>query len=388
MNKLNIFVSSTCYDLSQIRADLFDFIVNLGHNPILSEYSNFPVNPSKNTITNCIDAVKNSADIFILIIGNKYGNTINNGKSITNSEFLAARNKGIPIYVFILKPVLNIIPIWKTNKNADYSSVIDNPAIFEFICEIREDNKIWSYEFEKVQEITNILRTQFSFLFKESITLAQKFRINIHPFFYDRLSNNALRVILEKKELYEIEFFCQIMYDEILKFEDLKNDYDYGIVLDSKNVILNEMDLAPWLQQRIHILSNAVEALNKLMNTVHKKYWGEPGVLADLKGLFYVAKTYARIFQMIINSTIETLGAVVDDEFTLLRQSLSKISTNLIEQIWDFPFYLVKSFEDIEKRHGLGETINIKLVLTLDIDKDALAEYNAEINKLLNRLKQ
>jgi len=146
MNKLNIFVSSTCYDLSQIRADLFDFIENLGNNPILSEYLNFPVNPAKNTITNCIDAVKDSADIFILVIGNRYGNTVNNGKSITNSEFLTARNKGIPIYVFILKSVLNVIPIWKTNKSADYSSVVDNTAIFEFICEIREDNKIWSYE--------------------------------------------------------------------------------------------------------------------------------------------------------------------------------------------------------------------------------------------------
>ena len=142
MNKLNIFVSSTCYDLSQIRADLFDFIENLGNNPILSEYLNFPVNPAKNTITNCIDAVKDSADIFILVIGNRYGNTVNNGKSITNSEFLTARNKGIPIYVFILKSVLNVIPIWKTNKSADYSSVVDNTAIFEFICEIREDNKI------------------------------------------------------------------------------------------------------------------------------------------------------------------------------------------------------------------------------------------------------
>jgi len=193
---------------------------------------------------------------------------------------------------------------------------------------------------------------------------------------------------LEKETLYEIEFFCQVMFDEIVKFEDLKNDYDYGIILDSKSVITDEIALAPWLQQRIHILSYAVDSLTVLMNTVYKKYWGEPGIPADLKGIFYVAQTYAKIFQLIINSTIETLGAVVDSEFSILRDSLSKISTSLIQQIWEFPHYLIRSFEEIEKRHESGETnINFKMELTLNLDKEALAIYNMEMDKLLNRLK-
>ena len=32
MNKLNIFISSTCYDLSQVRADLCDFITGVSSN--------------------------------------------------------------------------------------------------------------------------------------------------------------------------------------------------------------------------------------------------------------------------------------------------------------------------------------------------------------------
>ncbi len=93
MQKLNIFISSTCYDLSQIRADLFDFITEIGHLPILSEYENFPINPSINTIDNCIEAVKKNADLFVLIVGNRYGSVIESGKSITNTEFLAAKKK-------------------------------------------------------------------------------------------------------------------------------------------------------------------------------------------------------------------------------------------------------------------------------------------------------
>lgn len=55
---LNIFVSSTCYDLSQIRKDLRDFITGLGHNPILSEQNDFPIDPQIDNWENCINAVK------------------------------------------------------------------------------------------------------------------------------------------------------------------------------------------------------------------------------------------------------------------------------------------------------------------------------------------
>ena len=37
MTGVNIFTSSTCYDLSQVRQDLRDFISGLGHTPMMSE---------------------------------------------------------------------------------------------------------------------------------------------------------------------------------------------------------------------------------------------------------------------------------------------------------------------------------------------------------------
>ena len=76
MRKVNIFISSTCYDLSQIRADLKESIINMGHNPILSEEHDFPINPNLSNVENCINAVKTEADIFVLIIGNRYGCTL------------------------------------------------------------------------------------------------------------------------------------------------------------------------------------------------------------------------------------------------------------------------------------------------------------------------
>src|SRR6476646_11478620 len=105
----SVFVSSTCYDLNQIRADLRVFLLSLGVEPLLSEHTTFPVNPQVGTMANCVNAVKERADIFVLIVGSRYGTLDESGKSITNREYLEARAKGIPIYVFISNSILNIL---------------------------------------------------------------------------------------------------------------------------------------------------------------------------------------------------------------------------------------------------------------------------------------
>ena len=99
----SVFVSSTCYDLGQVRSDLAGFVQSIGLEPVLSEFSSFPVDPDENTVTNCMRVVDDVADIFVLIVGSRFGSTTSAGTSITNAEYLRARMKNIPIYVFVLK---------------------------------------------------------------------------------------------------------------------------------------------------------------------------------------------------------------------------------------------------------------------------------------------
>ena len=53
MSKTTIFVSSTCYDLAAHREDLRGFLMQLGHDPLLSEYPSFPVQPDQTATDNC-----------------------------------------------------------------------------------------------------------------------------------------------------------------------------------------------------------------------------------------------------------------------------------------------------------------------------------------------
>ena len=331
------------------------------------------------------EVVKNEADIFVLIIGNRYGAQIESGKSITNTEFLTAKQKGIPIYIFIDKKIINILPVWSKNKNSDYTDIVDSTKIFEFVSEIRNDLNLWSFEFEKAQDIISTLKNQLSYLFKESLVLSTKYKSRIEDLFVVNLSNEALRIFLEKQELYELEFFVQTLEDEMKKKESLKNDYTYKIILESKYLITENEDLLNWINQRYKILLNLLDSLSKIMHKAYPDFYAEPGVPSDLKGLYYVSASYARIFESIIIWTVETKSACVNQEYQSIVEKLSNLSQNMIINMWKFPTVQKEVFDKIKIRYQNGETgIKHTSTLSIDIDPIALKEYNIEFQKFSN----
>jgi len=389
MNKVNIFVSSTCYDLSQIRADMSDFISGLGHQPFLSEFDDFPINPNNQTIENCIDNVKNEADIFILIIGNRYGSILETGQSITNLEFLAAKNKNIPIYTFIDKKILSALTFWKKNKDSNFDGIVDNVQIFDFIEDIRVNHRLWSFEFEKAQDIISILKTQMSYLFKDSLSFRTKLLNTKSPVLNLPISNKALNIVLEKNGYFEVLFIAQTLVDEISKYENLKNDYVYGISLHTKTHVMTLEEIIPWMLQRSKYIINLVNSVSNLFQKPLKIYFGELGVPSDLKGLYYVSVTYGKIFESIIDWTIETSSTNVPEECIEIRDTLSKFSSDLIEEMWAYPVEYLNSLEAWKNKSFIGATkedlqFNIKLGMDENVTKkftDALQRFSENLSK-------
>src|SRR5205085_5298411 len=133
-----VFVSSTYFNLAQIREVLARFLEGIGYNPSLAERGDFPVDPSAEPFDNCRDVVRTVADIFVLIVGRRHGSTdARTGKSITNLEYLEACAKGIPIYIFLEKIVDAQYDIWKANRNTELTIPgIDSASLFSFIDEL------------------------------------------------------------------------------------------------------------------------------------------------------------------------------------------------------------------------------------------------------------
>jgi hypothetical protein len=177
------------------------FIQSLGHEPVMSDYSDVLYDPRVHTHTSCIDEVA-TCDIVVLIVGSRFGGkgvpealslidfdklmtesknitSLENKEnlSITQLEILKAVEEGIPVFTFIEERVWHDHALYERNKhNQDIIDSIDFPSIekketakfiFEFINYLRHRAKGNSvFSFSKVQDIEDTLRKQWSSLFQ------------------------------------------------------------------------------------------------------------------------------------------------------------------------------------------------------------------------------
>ena len=191
------------------------------------------------------------------------------GKSITNTEFIAALSKGIPIYTFSLKKMTAILPLWEQNPNVDYSNIVDNNKVFEFLSDVRKKRGLWNFEFERAQDITEILKAQLSNLFHDALVIKRKIEDSEISGLYAKISSKAVDILIKKDVAFEIRFFMQCMKDEIEKYTDLNNDYSFSIAYKSLITIENVSQFKKWAIHKVRELQNitvSIERLNSAIN--------------------------------------------------------------------------------------------------------------------------
>ncbi|MCH5178082.1 MAG: DUF4062 domain-containing protein [Prevotellaceae bacterium] len=390
VGKVNIFISSTCYDLSQIRKDLCEFIIGLGHNPILSEQNGFPIDPRLDNWENCINAVKKYADVFVLIIGSKYGSVGDTGKSITNTEYLTAIQKGIPIYTFALKEMTTLLPIWEHNPAADFSYVVDNNKVFEFLADVRKKSGLWNFEFETAQDIMETLRKQLSILFQSTLKLRKKIVSSPYEDLYSRISSKALNILMQEEEGYDIRFFMQVMQDGIMDYHDLRNDYRYSIILKPINRRRNLDDFFFWLDRKLDELWSYIDSLHKLSDTF-KTFYKENDDDSDIRGLHYVASTYAEFYRNFLKWGIEIKGMMGPDECKKLMEVLAEMPSFIIEQMEQYPAEVMNKIPlCIEKgRQGTLEKEDLILFpFKIEIPQNLIDAYKKEMDNFQSLMEE
>lgn len=163
MSKPRTFVSSTFYDLADARAALSTYLEGIGHEALMHEKSTFGVKPGVHSHAACLDEV-DRADYLVLIVGGRRGGTfVASEKSITSEEYRRAIKRKIPIIIFVKNDVERAWKIYKKNPSADFSDVVDDKRIFDFIDVLKsqsEDN--WTHGFDTVNDILDVLRGQFA----------------------------------------------------------------------------------------------------------------------------------------------------------------------------------------------------------------------------------
>ena len=386
----SVIVSSTFYDLKQIRADLANFIVDqLSYAPLLSELNSFPVDPDSDTVNNCRKRVENDADIMVLIIGGRYGYVDKSGtKSITNIEYLTARSKGIPIYVFVQKDVLVLLPIWKDNKTGDFSAAVDDTRIFSFIETIRSIDKVWMFEFETAQNIIDTLRVQFAYMMNEGLSWNIKFkgkRISKDP----NLSGDSIKLILERPPAWEYHLFAQSMIDQINALDDIKREYELRLVLGIREKVSVDNFLS-WLHLRLEELALIVDVLNRLGSDAIEQSFGPPGQPGDPDEIVFITRKLADIYREAIEWTQRIRRASFDDELLTLQSEMAIFSSSIIDQIGILGSDVKKQLLDFlampePRQHRV---IDIKITLSIPNSEKFTSTMKSTYAEILRRRKQ
>lgn len=141
-----LFVSSTCYDLQEIRFQLRNFIHDFGYDAVMSEFDDIFYSYETHVQDSCLEEIS-KCQLFILVVGNNYGSFYHQNKqeqtapdSVTLQEFRKALETRISKHIFI-------------NKYVDYDYKNYNRALNKVNLKYFQENNINEEDIDSVRII-------------------------------------------------------------------------------------------------------------------------------------------------------------------------------------------------------------------------------------------
>ena len=165
-----VFVSSTFYDLRQVREDIDRFIRELGYEPVRNETGSIPYGKDAPPESYAYREIE-LCDIVVSIIGGRFGSESKEGMpySISQKELKTALERGIQVFIFVDRNVLAEFATYqmnKDNKEVKYKFV-DDKRVYEFIDEIYKlprNNPL--SPFDTSRDIIDFIKLQWAGLFQ------------------------------------------------------------------------------------------------------------------------------------------------------------------------------------------------------------------------------
>ena len=119
----NVFVSSTFFDLIDVRSEVEQLLRGMGLTPRLSDStgSDFAVPTAGNSIETCLSNVRTSG-LVLVILSQRYGSTLDafgyKGLSATHAEYQEAKKARIPVRVYVRDRLEGDYATWRRNSGS------------------------------------------------------------------------------------------------------------------------------------------------------------------------------------------------------------------------------------------------------------------------------
>lgn len=160
-----VFISSTYYDLKQVRTIIGDFVRNIGYEPVMHERSDVAYTQNVPLEKDCYTELS-SCDIVVCIVGNHFGSkSLANDFSITMNEIRHAIKTQKKVYVFVANNVYIENETYIKNRESGnfQSAYTDDLKIHEFLADLRA--KVTNHvilPFDTIDQIVETLKKQFA----------------------------------------------------------------------------------------------------------------------------------------------------------------------------------------------------------------------------------
>ena len=321
MAKPRVFISSTFYDLKQIRSDLDNFIGSLGYEAVRNEEGDIPYGNSEALENYCYKEIK-GVDILISIIGGRYGsNSKKESYSISQMELKTALKENKQIYIFIDKNVYSEYETYVVNKHIEefQCRFADDKRIYTFIDEIKElnvNNNIKS--FEMASDITKYLKEQFAGLFQSFLENQTRIRE------YDLIKN----IENTSKTLNNLV--------ELLKEENKDKDGEVNRILMTNHPLISELKKLLSISYNFYV--EGVNDLDELLVSL-----GFSHKIDDILTYIWKYESEYKKITLIIDNIIfdgETLKYIKNQEWKegyVQLEEQEVVSEDIIDDD-DFPF--------------------------------------------------
>lgn len=349
---------------------------------MLSEHNSFPINPSLTTIENCLENVRNHADILILVCGRRYGTLTESGKSVTHCEYLEARKKGIPIYAFVETEVLGLLPLWKKDPTIPLVPVVETPKQMEFIAQLHDGDAQWVTRFEKASEIQETLRTQLAILFGAALGYRKRFK-EIRGQQFGELDGKALRLIVDQPDGWEHLLFSAVAQDQIAKHQELRYNLRHALGAGTP-VRIRPDELRNWMISKTDEFGRLIELGNRIVHFAFPEAIGKPGEPGDPVLVIRVAKQIALLHKRVLHWSLEYQDLTLGEQFESLMSHASKCAIATLDEIEAFVDNIQSEMENQlsrteEERAAIPPP---ECILSFELSDEHLDAVVAELRRL------